>query len=109
SPRWSSPEPPDHDPPVASPRDDRQGGDVIERRTELTTEDGTMTTFVVHPSEGGPHPVVLMLMDAPSIRPALHDMASRLATAGYYVMLPFLFYRGSEFREFGQSDEDMHA
>ena len=81
---------------------------MIERRTELTTHDGTMTTFIVHPDEGGPHPVVLYLMDAPSIRPALHDMASRLATAGYYVMLPFLFYRGSEFKEFGQSDEDMH-
>ena len=48
-------------------------------------------------------------MDAPSIRPALKDMASRLATAGYYVMLPYLFYRGGPFREFGTSDEDMHA
>jgi len=52
---------------------------------------------------------VLYLMDAPSIRPALKDMASRLATAGYYVMLPYLFYRGGPFREFGLSDEDMHA
>lgn len=81
---------------------------MIERRIEVETDDGTMTTFVVHPEEGGPHPVVLYLMDAPSIRPALMDMASRLATSGYYVMLPFLFYRGSEYREFGQSDEDMH-
>ena len=48
-------------------------------------------------------------MDAPSIRPALKDMASRLATAGYYVMLPYLFYRGGPLREFGTSDEDMHA
>src|SRR5690606_33259347 len=84
------------------------GRNVIERRIEVETADGTMTTFVVHPEEGGPHPVVLYLMDAPSIRPALMDMASRLATVGYYVMVPFLFYRGSEFREFGQSDEDMH-
>jgi len=68
-----------------------------------------MPTFLFHPEHDGPHPVVLYLMDAPSIRPALKDMASRLATAGYYVMLPFLFYRGSEFREFGMSDEDMHA
>jgi carboxymethylenebutenolidase len=36
-------------------------------------------------------------------------MASRLATAGYYVMLPYLFYRGGPLREFGMSDEDMHA
>jgi carboxymethylenebutenolidase len=80
-----------------------------QRRVEITTPDGAMTTFVHHPTHGGPHPVVLYLMDAPSIRPALHDMASRLASAGYYVLLPFLFYRGSEFREFGTSDEDMHA
>ena len=81
---------------------------MIEQRIEVSTPDGSMTTFVFHPEHDGPHPVVLYLMDAPSIRPALMDMASRLATAGYYVMLPFLFYRGSEFREFGQTDEEMH-
>ena len=82
---------------------------MIERQLDVTTPDGQMTTFIFHPEHGGPFPVVLYLMDAPSIRPALKDMASRLATAGYYVMLPYLFYRGSPFREFGQSDEDMHA
>ncbi len=81
---------------------------MIESEIDVTTPDGTMKTFVYHPTHGGPHPVVLYLMDAPSIRPALKDMATRLASAGYYVMLPFLFYRGSEFREFGMSDEDMH-
>ena len=68
-----------------------------------------MTTFVYHPEHDGPHPVVFYLMDAPGIRPALKDMAARLADAGYYVMLPYLYYRGGSFREFGQSDEDMHA
>lgn len=82
---------------------------MIERQVDIATADGTMTTFVFHPEHDGPHPVVLYLMDAPSIRPALKDMASRLATAGYYVLLPYLFYRGGPFREFGQSDEDMHA
>jgi len=82
---------------------------MIERQIEVTTPDGEMTTFIFHPEADGPHPVVLYLMDAPSIRPALKDMASRLATAGYYVMLPYLFYRGGPLREFGMSDEDMHA
>src|SRR3546814_18582264 len=82
---------------------------MIERQVESTTPEGEMTTFVFHPEHDGPHPVVLYLMDAPSIRPALKDMASRLATAGYYVMLPYLFYRGGPLREFGMSDEDMHA
>lgn len=78
------------------------------RELDITTPDGEMPTWIYHPETDGPHPVVLYLMDAPSIRPALHEMASRLATAGYYVMLPYLFYRGGPFREFGASDEDMH-
>ena len=82
---------------------------MIERQVDVTTPDGEMTTFIFHPEHGGPFPVVLYLMDAPSIRPALRDMASRLATTGYYVMLPYLFYRGGPYREFGASDEDMHA
>jgi carboxymethylenebutenolidase len=82
---------------------------MIERQIEVTTPEGQMTTFIFHPEHGGPFPVVLYLMDAPSIRPALKDMASRLATAGYYVLLPYLFYRGGPLREFGMSDEDMHA
>src|SRR5689334_16356212 len=82
---------------------------MVEREEMVKTADGEMLTFIFHPEHGGPHPVVLYLMDAPSIRPALKDMASRLATAGYYVMLPYLFYRGGPFREFGMSDEDMHA
>lgn len=82
---------------------------MIERRIDVTTPEGTMPTFVFHPEHGGPHPVVVYLMDAPSIRPALMDMASRLATAGYYVMLPFLYYRATQLREFGRTDEEMHT
>lgn len=82
---------------------------MIDDKVDITTADGVMETFVYHPTHGGPHPVVLYLMDAPSIRPALKDMAIRLASAGYYVLLPYLYYRGGPYREFGQSDEDMHA
>ena len=82
---------------------------MIERELDVVTAEGEMKTFIFHPESDGPHPVMLYLMDAPSIRPQLKDMASRLATAGYYVMLPYLFYRGGPFREFGMSDEDMHA
>ena len=81
---------------------------MIERQVKIETADGSMTTFEFHPEEGGPYPVILYLMDAPSIRPALKDMASRLASAGYYVLMPFLYYRDSPYREFDTSDEDMH-
>jgi carboxymethylenebutenolidase len=81
---------------------------VITKELGITTPEGEMPTWIYHPTHDGPSPVVLYLMDAPSIRPALHQMAARLASAGYYVMLPYLFYRGGPFREFGASDEDMH-
>lgn len=64
-----------------------------ERELNVQTRDGVMNTFVTHPEEGGPHPVVLLLMDAPGRREELSDMARRLGTAGYYVMLPNLYYR----------------
>jgi len=82
---------------------------VIERSVDIRTADGEMRTFVYHPEHGGPHPVVLYLMDAPGIRGVLKEMATRLASAGYYVLLPYLFHRGGPFREFTASDEDMHA
>ena len=62
---------------------------------------GGMNTFIVHPERYGPHPVVLFYMDAPGIREELRDMARRLASVGYYVMLPNLYHR-SGVEELGQ-------
>ncbi|HEY0647306.1 dienelactone hydrolase family protein [Phenylobacterium sp.] len=66
---------------------------MIEQTVEIPTRDGKATTFIAHPERGGPHPIVLFFMDAPAIREELRDMARRIATAGYYVMLPNLYYR----------------
>lgn len=66
---------------------------MIERQTELTTADGRMNTFIVHPERQGPHPIVVFYMDAPGIREELRDMARRFASVGYYVLLPNLYYR----------------
>ena len=66
---------------------------MIEQTIDIPTKDGATTTFIVHPERDGPHPLILFLMDAPGIREELRDMARRLASAGYYVMLPNLYYR----------------
>lgn len=66
---------------------------MIDRDVDIATPHGTMNTFVTHPEEGGPHPVVFFYMDAPGKREELHDMARRLGTAGYLVVLPNLYYR----------------
>ena len=66
---------------------------MIERTVDIATRDGAMETFIAHPERGGPHPPVLVMMDAPGIREELRMMARRLATVGYYVLLPNLYYR----------------
>jgi carboxymethylenebutenolidase len=66
---------------------------MIEQTVDIATKDGKATTFIAHPERDGPHPIVLFFMDAPGIREELRDMARRIATAGYYVMLPNLYYR----------------
>jgi carboxymethylenebutenolidase len=69
---------------------------LIERQIEIATAEGAMNTFITHPERNGPHPVILLLMDAPGIREELRDMARRLGAVGYYVMLPNLYYRAGE-------------
>lgn len=66
---------------------------MIEQTVEIPTKAGAVTTFIVHPERNAPHPLILFFMDAPAIREELRDMARRLASAGYYVMLPNLYYR----------------
>lgn len=66
---------------------------MIEETVDVQTRDGAMETFLCRPERGGPYPAVLLLMDAPGIREELRDMARRLGTVGYHVLLPNLYYR----------------
>ena len=67
----------------------------------IQTADGTMDTFICHPEEGGPFPAVIMYMDAPGIREELRDMARRIGTVGYFVVLPNLYYRNGREGDYG--------
>jgi carboxymethylenebutenolidase len=89
---------------------------MIDREIDIQTADGAMNTFVTHPEEGGPHPVVLFYMDAPGKRGELHDMARRLGSAGYFVVLSNLYYRRDRDFRMGTGEdarrimfEHMHA
>lgn len=72
-----------------------------------------MGTFVVHPDDTTPpgtaSPVVVFLMDAPGRRELLHDMARRIASNGYYVMLPNLYYRSTPAFELDFSSKESFA
>ena len=66
---------------------------MIEKTRDIRTKDGEMETFICHPERNGPSPAVFFLMDAYGVREELKDMARRLGTVGYYVLLPNLYYR----------------
>jgi len=60
----------------------------------ITTPDGPARAYVFRPDRGsGPWPAVILYPDAPSVRPALFDMAQRIADGGYVVMAPDMFHR----------------
>ena len=64
---------------------------------EIDTADGTARGFVFRPSGAGPWPGVVMYMDALAIRPAMLEVAEKLAGFGYVVLLPDLFWRSGPY------------
>jgi carboxymethylenebutenolidase len=67
---------------------------------EIKTKDGLASCQFFNPPQEGNRPAVILYMDAFGVRPALCDMAGRLAVNGYYVLLPNLFYRAGPFKPF---------
>ena len=64
------------------------------QEVRIPTSDGEARAFVVTPDQGtGPWPAVILFPDALAIRPAKFEMAERLASYGYYVLLPDMFWR----------------
>jgi carboxymethylenebutenolidase len=60
---------------------------------EIKTDDGTAPASVYRPSGKGPWPGVLMFMDGLGYRPAMFEVADKIAEHGYVVLLPDVFYR----------------
>jgi carboxymethylenebutenolidase len=59
---------------------------------ELKTPDGVANAYLARP-DGDPHPGVLLISDAYGLRPAIEDMADRIAADGYVVLAPNVYYR----------------
>ncbi|WP_375390740.1 dienelactone hydrolase family protein [uncultured Sphingomonas sp.] len=74
---------------------------MAHERPIIRTADGECPTHLFTPSSGqGPWPGVILYMDAGGIRPAVIDMAQRLADGGYVALLPDLFYRHGPYGPF---------
>jgi carboxymethylenebutenolidase len=64
---------------------------------EIETRDGLCPSHVYRPAGAGPWPAVLVFMDGLGIRPAMLQVGERLATHGYFVLLPDLYYRAGPY------------
>jgi len=65
---------------------------VTETDVTIKTSDGSCDAAFIHPATGA-YPGVLVWPDAFGLRPAMRDMAKRLAGEGYAVLVPNPFYR----------------
>ncbi|MEL7218412.1 MAG: dienelactone hydrolase family protein, partial [Pseudomonadota bacterium] len=91
-------------PEAASGADDAPQPDIELAETAVTfeTSDGTMDAIFVHPASGQ-HPAVIFWPDIGSIREAKRNMARRLASEGYAVLMLNPYYRdvaGQQFEDF---------
>jgi carboxymethylenebutenolidase len=66
---------------------------MAERQMEISMREGSCEGFLYCPEGNGRWPGVLFLTDIGGIRAANQELAARLATQGYAVLLPNVFYR----------------
>jgi carboxymethylenebutenolidase len=78
------------------------GHQLAKRDIIVETTDGKARAGLFSPDapSGKQQPGVILYMDAFGPRPALDDMAGRLASAGYVVLVPDLFYRSGGYGPF---------
>ena len=64
-----------------------------QEQVTIQAKDGPCKATVIAPDGSGRWPAVLFYMDAFGIRPGMIQMATHIASQGYVVLLPDLFYR----------------
>lgn len=79
---------------MAKPGPQDSGLPTASRTVTIATPDGTADAFFVHPVSGR-HPAVLMWPDIAGLRDAYKTMATRLAAAGYAVLVVNQYYRSA--------------
>ncbi len=70
------------------------------RKLDVTTDDGVAPCWLHGADPKQPRPGVLLYPDAGSLRPAMHAIADRVASWGYAVLVPHIFYRAGDYPPF---------
>ena len=63
---------------------------------QLDTSDGKMEAYEVTPRDGGPHPGIVVLMEAFGVNSHIKDVTERVAREGYVAIAPDLYHREPE-------------
>ncbi len=79
---------------IAAPLAAKVPGGLAERAVTLTTPDGKLDAFFVHPAKGK-HPAVILWPDIAGLREAYKVMARRLAADGHAVLVLNQYYRSA--------------
>jgi carboxymethylenebutenolidase len=66
---------------------------MAEKNVDIKTADGVADCELFTPDGAGPWPGVIMYPDIGGLRPVFRDMARRLASDGFVVLVPNPFYR----------------
>jgi carboxymethylenebutenolidase len=69
---------------------------VMEADVQVHTPSGVCDAALIHPQGQGRWPGVILFVDAFGLRPAMRDMAKRLAVGGYTVLIPNPYYRSTK-------------
>src|SRR5215469_5755059 len=69
---------------------------MAEEKVNIKTSDGVCDTYVYPGPGNAPASAVIFYMDGLGIRPEMRAMAERLASNGYFVLLPNMYYRAGE-------------
>jgi carboxymethylenebutenolidase len=69
---------------------------VSEADVQVHTPSGVCDAALMHPQGQGRWPGVILFVDAFGLRPAMRDMAKRLAVDGYTVLVPNPYYRSTK-------------
>ncbi len=71
-------------------------------KIDVRASDGVMDVYLHRPAgaAGAPAPTVILFPDAGGVRPAMHAMAERLVSHGYFVAVPNILYRAGDFAPF---------
>ncbi len=62
-------------------------------KIEITTPAGVMPAHLAEPEGAGPHPAVVVLIEAFGLVPHIESVADRLAEEGYVAVAPDVYYR----------------